>query len=87
MTKNILVEIIPQLKDNYSYLVYSNVNKLGFVIDPPASRGYFQLLNISQNVLLEVKRSLQSVLGVLAFFDLKSLSERELVFQAANVND
>ena len=34
MTKNILVEIIPQLKDNYSYLVYSNVNKLGFVIDP-----------------------------------------------------
>ena len=34
MTKNILVEIIPQLKDNYSYLVYSNVNKLGVVIDP-----------------------------------------------------
>ena len=34
MTKRILVEIIPQLKDNYSYLVYSNVNKLGFVIDP-----------------------------------------------------
>ena len=34
MTKNILVEIIPQLKDNYSYLVYSNVNKLAVVIDP-----------------------------------------------------
>ena len=34
MTQNILVEIIPQLKDNYSYLVYSNVNKLGVVIDP-----------------------------------------------------
>jgi len=34
MTKNILVEIIPQLKDNYSYIVYSNVNKLGVVIDP-----------------------------------------------------
>jgi len=34
MTKNILVEIIPQLKDNYSYLAYSNVNKLGVVIDP-----------------------------------------------------
>ena len=34
MTKNILVEIIPQLKDNYSYLIYSNVNKLGVVIDP-----------------------------------------------------
>ena len=34
MTKKILVEIIPQLKDNYSYLVYSNVNKLGVVIDP-----------------------------------------------------
>ena len=34
MTKNILVEIIPQLKDNYSYLVYSNINKLAVVIDP-----------------------------------------------------
>ncbi len=34
MTKNILVKIIPQLKDNYSYLVYSNVSKLGVVIDP-----------------------------------------------------
>ncbi len=34
MTKNILVEIIPQLKDNYSYLVYSNVNKSAVVIDP-----------------------------------------------------
>ena len=34
MTKRILVEIIPQLKDNYSYLVYSNVSKLGVVIDP-----------------------------------------------------
>ena len=34
MTKNILVEIIPQLKDNYSYLVYSDINKLGVVIDP-----------------------------------------------------
>ena len=34
MTKNILVEVIPQLKDNYSYLVYSNINKSGFVIDP-----------------------------------------------------
>ena len=34
MTKNIFVEIIPQLKDNYSYLVYSNVNKLAVVIDP-----------------------------------------------------
>ena len=34
MTKDILVEIIPQLKDNYSYLIYSNVNKLGVVIDP-----------------------------------------------------
>ena len=34
MTQNILVEIIPQLEDNYSYLVYSNVNKLGVVIDP-----------------------------------------------------
>ena len=34
MTKNIQVEIIPQLKDNYSYLVYSNINKLGIVVDP-----------------------------------------------------
>ena len=34
MTKSIQVEIIPQLKDNYSYLVYSNVKKLAVVIDP-----------------------------------------------------
>ena len=34
MTKRIQVEIIPQLKDNYSYLVCSNVNKLGVIIDP-----------------------------------------------------
>ena len=32
--KDIQVEIIPQLKDNYSYLVISNVNKLCVVIDP-----------------------------------------------------
>ena len=34
MTKSIQVEIIPQLKDNYSYLVISNVNKSCVVIDP-----------------------------------------------------
>ena len=34
MTKYTQVEIIPQLKDNYSYLVYSNVKKLAVVIDP-----------------------------------------------------
>ena len=34
MTERIQVEIIPQLKDNYSYLVYSNINKLAVVIDP-----------------------------------------------------
>ena len=34
MTRNIHVEIIPQLKDNYSYIVYSNVNKSAVIIDP-----------------------------------------------------
>ena len=34
MIKKILVEIIPQIKDNYSYLIYSNVDKLAVVIDP-----------------------------------------------------
>ena len=34
MTKNIQVEIIPQLKDNYSYVIYSNTKKLAVVIDP-----------------------------------------------------
>ena len=34
MTKNVLVKIIPQLKDNYSYLVYSGVKKSAVVIDP-----------------------------------------------------
>ena len=34
MKKNIIIETIPQLKDNYSYLVYSNYNKLGVIIDP-----------------------------------------------------
>ena len=34
MKENIKVEIIPQLKDNYSYLVYSSIKKLAVVIDP-----------------------------------------------------
>ena len=34
MTKSIQVKIIPQLKDNYSYLIYSDVKKLAVVIDP-----------------------------------------------------
>ena len=34
MTRIIYVEIIPQLKDNYSYVVYSNINKSAVIIDP-----------------------------------------------------
>ena len=33
MTESIQVEIIPQLKDNYSYIIYSNVKKLAIVIE------------------------------------------------------
>ena len=51
MTKNILVEIIPQLKDNYSYLVYSNVNKLGVVIDPADAAPIIKFIK-EKNIIL-----------------------------------
>ena len=51
MTKNILVEIIPQLKDNYSYLVYSNVNKLGVVIDPADAKPIIKFIK-NNNIVL-----------------------------------
>ena len=34
---HIKVKIIPQLKDNYSYIVYSNEKKLAAIIDPAES--------------------------------------------------
>jgi len=51
MTQNILVEIIPQLKDNYSYLVYSNVNKLGVVIDPADAAPIIKFIKEKEIVL------------------------------------
>ena len=51
MTKNILVEIIPQLKDNYSYLAYSNVNKLGVVIDPADAAPIIKFIK-EKNIIL-----------------------------------
>ena len=51
MTKSIQVEIIPQLKDNYSYLVYSYVKKLAVVIDPAEAGPIIQFIK-SKNLFL-----------------------------------
>ena len=51
MTKNIQIEIIPQLKDNYSYLVYSNVKKLAVVIDPADAKPIIEFIN-NNNIVL-----------------------------------
>ena len=51
MKKSIQVEIIPQLKDNYSYLVYSNVNKLAVVIDPADAAPIIKFIK-DNNILL-----------------------------------
>ena len=51
MTKSIQVEIIPQLKDNYSYLVYSNVKKLAVVIDPADAAPIIEFIK-NNNIIL-----------------------------------
>jgi len=51
MTKSIQVEIIPQLKDNYSYLVYSNVKKLAVVIDPADAMPIIEFIK-DNNIIL-----------------------------------
>ena len=52
MTKNIQVEIIPQLKDNYSYVIYSKNTKKALVLDPAEPKKIFDFLN-SKNLSLE----------------------------------
>ena len=51
MTEGIQVEIIPQLKDNYSYIVYSNVKKLAIVIDPADAEPIIEFIN-NNNIVL-----------------------------------
>ena len=51
MTKSIQVEIIPQLKDNYSYIVYSNVKKLAVVIDPADADPIIEFID-NNNIVL-----------------------------------
>ena len=53
MTKSIQVEIIPQLKDNYSYLVYSNVKKLAVVIDPAEAAPIIKFIKDKDIIFLE----------------------------------
>ena len=51
MTKNIKVKIIPQLKDNYSYIVYSNVKKFAVVIDPADAKPIIEFIR-NNNIFL-----------------------------------
>ena len=51
MTRNIHVEIIPQLKDNYSYIVYSNVNKSAVIIDPADAEPIIKFIK-DKNIIL-----------------------------------
>jgi len=52
MTRNIQVEAIPQLKDNYSYVIYSKKTKKTLVLDPAEPQKIFDFLN-SKNLSLE----------------------------------
>ena len=42
--KNITVNIIPQLKDNYSYIIESKINYLTVIIDPAEVEMHFNFL-------------------------------------------
>ena len=55
MTEGIQVEIIPQLKDNYSYVVYSEEKKTAAIIDPAQSLPiikYIQKNNLTIEAIL-----------------------------------
>ena len=51
MTKNIQVEIFPQLKDNYSYLIHSNIKKSAIVIDPAEAKPIIEFIKINNIIL------------------------------------
>ena len=51
MTESIQVKIIPQLKDNYSYIVYCNFKKLAVVIDPADAKPIIEFIN-NNNIVL-----------------------------------
>ena len=40
----IKIKIIPQLKDNYSYVVYSDEKKLAAIIDPAESKSIIDFI-------------------------------------------
>ena len=51
MTKSIQVEVFPQLKDNYSYLVQSNIKKSAIVIDPADAKPIIEFIKINNIIL------------------------------------
>ena len=51
MTKSIQVKIIPQLLDNYSYLVYSDVKKTAVIIDPADAAPIIEFIK-DNNIIL-----------------------------------
>ncbi len=49
---NIYVKIIPQLKDNYSFLIYNNKNSLAIIVDPAEAKNHNKFL-IKNNLNLK----------------------------------
>ena len=47
---HIKVKIIPQLKDNYSYVIYSDEKKLAAIVDPAESASIINFIQ-SENVI------------------------------------
>ncbi len=52
MKNKVIVSIIPQLKDNYSYIVHSLINKSAIIIDPAESKPIIDFL-IKNNLYLK----------------------------------
>ena len=51
MTESIQVKIIPQLQDNYSYIVYCNFKKLAVVIDPADAKPIIKFINNNSQLI------------------------------------
>ena len=91
INKDIHVEIIPQLQDNYSYIIYSIKNKLATIIDPAESKSIIEYikknnLNIEAVLLTHHhKDHTEGVKKILNFFSCNVYSPNKDIIETTHI--